>query len=197
MQSFYAHKDCWSSWKISLLAVAAHSEAYACPTEATIVSPHRVYHWILKTCRVIISQCPPPKGTYLIFLRAFDDAVCPGVLICCDEIRIINARQRGHTLHVWHQLALQLEIKHLQVNTAMHCKFEPMGYCVRHRIPIPDLPVADRGMAVKSTHCSANLTYILEICIRKWIQKILDASQIKTFITISEAPVPAPYFQPD
>ena len=55
-----------------------------------------------------------PDGFHLLPARALDDIISPGVLICCNEVWIIDPGQRRHLLHVGHQLPLQLKVQHLQ-----------------------------------------------------------------------------------
>lgn len=50
---------------------------------------------------------------HLILLGAFDEIVCPGILIGCNEVWIIYAWQGSHALHVRDQLPLQLKVQNL------------------------------------------------------------------------------------
>lgn len=52
-------------------------------------------------------------GFQLVLFGALDNMVSACVLVGCNKIGIVDARQGCHLFHVWHQLSLQLKIQYL------------------------------------------------------------------------------------
>ena len=60
----------------------------------------------------------PPDGLQLLFPGALNHIVRAPLLVGCDEVRMVDARQGRHLFHVGHQLPLQLKVQHLRSKPA-------------------------------------------------------------------------------